>query len=335
MAAVPPGTFYHIAPERKTVCFRREIDIFWQKMLKFIKTQTGISSSRTRSFCVPVRRDGRKGKPDMSGKERHGFRNFIIFLLILCVLAGTVYFLLPQNEREKVVETVKGWLGITQTYVSGEIVTEGKTKAASKDSKTSKASKTEAKKKTDETENIIASWASDVFRLLEKNNTKGLNKLLGKENAAELQKLYQQYPVNRNERRIIKVIKKDADQIYFGMLYGNKPTKQYNYYFRGRLTRKDGYWQFDCSEEVEDFLYGHVCSRCAGYGLIEEYAGGGGSVCGICGGTGQQYNPYLYMDGSGNWQGGYSMCSGCGGTGHVGGSYTTTLCPSCGGAGLQ
>ena len=103
----------------------------------------------------------------MSGKERHGFRNFIIFLLILCVLAGTVYFLLPQNEREKVVETVKGWLGITETYVSGEIVKTQVSGELVTDGKTKKASKTEAKKKTDETEDIIASWASDVFRLLE------------------------------------------------------------------------------------------------------------------------------------------------------------------------
>ena len=256
----------------------------------------------------------------MGGKEKHGFRTFIIFILILCVVAGTAFFLLPLNERETAINTVKGWFGISETYVRGELVTAGKTKGT-------------IKKSSDEAEDIIVSWISNVIRVLEKKNTKALNKLVGKDNAAEVQKYYQLCQVTRNEKHIIKVIKRDEDHIYFALVYGNDPTNK-AVFFRGRLTRMDGYWQFDRSEATNAIVNAHLCSRCQGNGLIQEYTGGS-SVCGICGGTGQVYNPYLFIDGFGNWQGGFTACGGCAGSGRINGSSICKLCPSCGGSGLK
>ena len=257
----------------------------------------------------------------MSGKEKHGFRTFIIFLLILCVVAGTAFFLLPLNERETVINTVKGWFGISETYVSGEIVDTGKTKAA-------------VKKSSDDAEDIIVSWFSNVIRVLEKNNTKALKKLVGKENLESIQKAYQDNPVTRNEKYVLKVVERDEDHIYFGMLYGNNPLSR-SVAARGRLTRQDGYWQFDCSDTTVAAMEARLCKECQGYGFINEYSGGG-SVCAICGGTGQVYNPYLFLVGNGQWQGGYTACSGCAGAGYIGGaSFTSIVCPSCSGVGVK
>ena len=95
------------------------------------------------------------------------------------------------------------------------------------------------------------------------------------------------------------------------------------------LKEENGSYKACANEEVlrkaQDDI---VCNVCAGNGKVQN----GGQVCGICGGTGQQYIPNAYYDGW-MWQGLWQACAGCGGAGRVGVVYRD--CAYCAGDGLR
>lgn len=92
----------------------------------------------------------------------------------------------------------------------------------------------------------------------------------------------------------------------------------------------------DLMDDASDLLnQKFLCPNCGGNGSIEISAGSTGTVCAICGGTGQQYIPNLYYDTVMGWTGGYIGCSGCGGSGYIGSAAPTyATCETCMGRGI-
>lgn len=75
----------------------------------------------------------------------------------------------------------------------------------------------------------------------------------------------------------------------------------------------------------------YLCPRCNGEGSVIDSVGTG-TVCGICSGTGVQWQHNQYYDAVLGWQTqDYTVaCGGCGGIGYIGGTPTTyKLCPDC------
>ena len=92
---------------------------------------------------------------------------------------------------------------------------------------------------------------------------------------------------------------------------------------------EDGYRYYHDEELFDEIVPLITCPACGGTGQIMS---GHGTVCGICGGSGQQYIPNLYYDGV-MWQGGYIGCGGCGGSGYTGTTWST--CLRCSGSGIR
>lgn len=250
-----------------------------------------------------------------NNNNRHGFRAFLIFLLILGICVGTAFALMKKSEREVIVAAAKSVFGIRDNT--------GDTKVRSG----------HTQHVPSETEETIRSWFSDVIDSLQKNDTKTLKRLVGDKNAAKLKKYHKEYKLGPNEKLSIRVAEKDAEHIYFSLVYGNNPLKC-AYTFGGRLSQKKDYWQFDTPKDTAEILAYHRCDKCQGNGVITQTTGGR-DVCAICNGTGQQYIPNLYYDVNMGWYGGYTVCSGCSGSGSNGGSVENHLCPNCQGTGLR
>lgn len=92
--------------------------------------------------------------------------------------------------------------------------------------------------------------------------------------------------------------------------------------------QQDGYKLCLDAQIQQDMLDHCQCSACGGAGGNHA----GGFVCGICGGTGQQYHANVYYDGN-MWQGQFLACSGCGGSGQTGSNWIS--CAFCGGSGWR
>ena len=238
------------------------------------------------------------------------------FMIAVCVIAAVVFFALPQSGRDKIIAAVDSMIEKVNAE-TGDMSADTMRAEMSNDP---------------EAEETIRTWVSDLITALKKNDTKKINLLVGKTNASTMKSSYRQAPKDLNENYFMHVVQKDNDQIVFALVYGNDFASALT--FRGRLNRMDGYWQFDCSQEVIDILTQHTCKTCGGYGNIQRTSGGSG-VCSICSGTGQMYVPNLYYDANMGWQGGYMVCSGCAGTGRFGASSETEICPECFGAGLK
>lgn len=82
------------------------------------------------------------------------------------------------------------------------------------------------------------------------------------------------------------------------------------------LLRKDSGYEIETNQDIiSEIASNCICPGCGGAGFFSS----GGNVCGICGGTGQQYYPAVYFDVALQmWQGQFQACSGCAGAGRTG-----------------
>ena len=123
---------------------------------------------------------------------------------------------------------------------------------------------------------------------------------------------------------------KNYDIFYYTISYKDVDFKEENITILCR--GKTGYQL--CLEDAvnKEIVTTFTCSQCGGGGktITSDPA-----VCGICGGTGVQWNPNVYFDSTLNmWMGQNVACSGCGGSGQMSGVNQIT-CSGCNGLGLK